>query len=243
MAEALRDAGVGHNLTRPTFIEFCTKHDEVEKELAEIAETRRSLNRRRKDLRKNMGAAGIDIEMFDRMRADLDLTPEEREAQQIDYVRYMEWMRAPVGFQPSMDLQTDDPGERAFNVHELHAIDGEGFDAGRNGRRRDSNPYRPGTEAHQRWDNAWGRGQQVAVEAMGGEDAPKRRGRKPGSKNRPKDAAAENGAAANGHDAEAENGEGEADPMPTEPPPPMAAGAASGEGEPPTTRETAPQVH
>jgi hypothetical protein len=167
MAEALRDAA-GPNLTRATFIEFCTKHDEIERELADVAETKRSLNKRRKDIRKNMGAAGIDIDMFDRMRDDLELTPEEREARTRDLAQYMAWMQAPAGYQASMDFQSDDPGERAYNVHELHAIDGEGFDAGKTGRRADSNPYRPGTEGHARWHNAWNRGQQLAVEAMGG---------------------------------------------------------------------------
>lgn len=223
MAEALREAGAGHNLSRASFIEFCTKHEEVERELAEVAETRRSLNRRRKDLRKNMGAAGIDVEMFDRMRSDLELTPEERQAQAHEYARYMAWQQAPVGFQPSMDLQTDDPEERAYNVHELHAIDGEGFDSGRSGRRRDSNPYRPGSEPHQRWDNAWTRGQAAAVEAQMGtvatEPAQRRRGRPP--RHQP------NG---NGEDEQQANGHAEDDAFLQQPeeedaiePPPLTA--------------------
>jgi len=172
MAEALRDAGGGANLTRATFLEFHSKYEDIERELAEVAETRRSLNRRRKDLRKSMGAAGISVDMFDRMLDDLELIPEEREANTRDLAQYMAWMAAPPGWQASMDFQSDDPGERAYNVHELHAIDGEGFDAGQGGRRADSNPYRSGTEAFQRWHNAWNRGQQVAVETQMGGGAP-----------------------------------------------------------------------
>jgi hypothetical protein len=244
MAEALRDAA-GPNLTRATFIEFCTKHDEVERELADVAETKRSLNKRRKDIRKNMGAAGIDVDMFDRMRADLELTPEEREANARDLAQYMAWMQAPAGFQASMDFQSDDPGERAYNVHELHAIDGEGFDAGKTGRRADSNPYRPGTEGHARWHNAWNRGQQLAVESMGG-GAPQ-----------PEPAAAANGhAAAPAPEAPPDPPEGKRRPgRPRKPhpsaagengdPPPMAAGAAQGEGAafPEQTGEPPAQVH
>lgn len=185
MAEALAGAGAGHNLGRATFLEFCTEHSKVERELADVAETRRSLNRRRKDLRKNMAAAGIDIDMFDLHLADLELTQDEREVRAAAYARYMAWRNAPVGFQASMDIATTaDPGDRAFNSHELHTIDGEGFDAGKGGTRRDANPYQPGTEGYQRWDNAWYRGQAVAVERLGsgtanGTDsaAPRRRGR------------------------------------------------------------------
>lgn len=230
MADSLASAGAGHNLGRASFLDFCTEHSKVDRELAEVAETRRSLNRRRKDLRKNMAAAGIDIAMFDRVLDDLELTPEELAAQATEYRRYMEWRDKPPGFQPSMDLQTEDPALRALNVHELHAIDGEGFDAGQAGRRRDSNPYQPGTEGHQRWDNAWYRGQKVAVEELGAgaatgaaangaenESAPTKR--RPG---RPRKAAASDPAAnGNGHEPEpAEPPPGQEGP-PTEPPPPV----------------------
>jgi hypothetical protein len=210
MAEPLAGAGIGHNLSRASFLDFCVKHSEIERELAEVAETRRSLNRRRKDLRKGMGAAGIDLEMFDRVLLDVELIPEERVAQARAYQQMMEWRQAPVGFQPSMDLQTDDPGLRAYNAHELHAIDGEGYDSGRAGHPAHDNPHRPGTEAHQRWQGAWIRGQAAAVAATSGTGpaprangaipadaaaeihrlhtdptgdtpAPKRRGRPPGS--------------------------------------------------------------
>lgn len=222
MAEALRDAGVGHNLSRATFLEFKMSLDGIDRELAEVAETRRSLNRRRKDLRKTMGAAGVDVEMFDRMAGDLDKPAEQRAAEQASYVRYMAWMQAPVGFQPSMDLASTDPGERAYNVHELHAIDGEGFDAGRSGRRRDSNPYRPGDEPYQRFDNAWVRGQQVAIDTLSGKggaagEAPKRRGRPPkgASAENGHDAAANGAATGNGHDEQPPGN----DHLRTEPPP------------------------
>lgn len=197
MAEALAGAGIGHNLSRASFLDFNTKHNEIERELAEVAETRRSLNRRRKDLRKNMEAAGIDIAMFDRVLLDVELLPAEREAQDREYRRMMEWRNAPPGFQPSIDLQTDDEGLAALNEYELHAIDGEGFDSGRAGHPAQDNPHRPGSEAHQRWSNAWIRGQAAKVAATGNgaangqtaplnggsapaEEAPKRRGRPPG---------------------------------------------------------------
>lgn len=240
MAEALSGAGIGHNLSRASFLEFCTEFDQIERELQDAQETVRSIRKRRKDYRKDMAANGVDIDMFDRMLADSELTAEERRARDFEYRRYMEWQSKPVGFQPSIDLQSDDPAERAMNVHELHAIDGEGYDAGRGGLRRDGNPWRPGTEPHQRWDNAWMRGQASLVGEMGQPNghagnghadrvqdseaaAPKRRGRPFGSKNRPKEAAAENG---NGgapkppaDDDPAETPPAEEDP-PADPPPP-----------------------
>lgn len=220
MAEALRDAGLGHNLTRATFLEFCTSHSQVERELADCAETKRSLNKRRKDLRKNATAAGIDIEMFDRHLADIELTPEERDAHARAYAQMMVWRSAPPGYQATMDLPAE-PGDRAFSVHELHAIDGEGFDAGKSGRRRDSNPHRPGSEPHVRWDNAWGRGQAAAVETQMGGTAPAGEPAKRG-RGRPRRNASANGA--NGHDAEGSTPGAEHDPLPAEAPPPADAG-------------------
>lgn len=243
MADPIREAGLGHNLSRATFLEFCTNHGQVERELAEVAETRRSLNRRRKDLRKNAVAAGIDIEMFDRHLVDIELTPEERDAQARSYLQMMTWRNAPPGFQATMDLPAE-PGARALNYLELHAIDGEGFDAGKSGRRRDSNPHRPGSEPHQRWDNAWGRGQATAVETQMGDGNPAPAAEPTRRRGRPRrNAAAEppaNGADGNGHDAGAERAE---HTMPTEPPPPADAGEglAAGGGEP--SGEPAPAVH
>jgi ribosome modulation factor len=73
----------------------------------------------------------------------------------------------------------------AVNVHELKRIDHEGEAAGKAGHHRDANPYTPGTEYAQRWDSAWLRGQAELAETLGPE-TPKRRGRPPGSKNKPK---------------------------------------------------------
>jgi ribosome modulation factor len=104
----------------------------------------------------------------------------------------MAWDRKPLGVQASMDL-TGSQGSPDLNVHELKAVDAEGFEAGRTGKKRERNPYTPGTEAAQRWDSAWLRGQGEAVERLG-KPAPstpasgerRGRGRPPGSKNKPK---------------------------------------------------------
>src|SRR5262245_44654296 len=127
MAEALASAGAGHNLTRATFLDFTARHNEVERELAECAETKRSLNRRRKDLRKNMEAAGVDIEEFDRHLIEIELTPEEREAKARKLAQMLEWRQLPAGFQASMGYGDDQPVERALSVLELQEIDAEGF--------------------------------------------------------------------------------------------------------------------
>jgi ribosome modulation factor len=196
MAEALREV-VGHNsLSRLAMVDWVGKHEDIERELAEVAETRRSLNRQRKDLRKNMAATGVDLDMFDRMRADLELTPEEREQRAIKFRQYWEWMSLPEGTQSEMDLAA---GEARYDVHQLHAIDGEGYDAGLARARADTNPYPTGSEAHQRWLNAWTRGQEAAVHSQMGNGAAAEAVPKP-RRGRPRKTA-------NGHDTTA-NGQG-----------------------------------
>ena len=150
-------------------------------EYAEADATVLAATNARKDLRKRIeGKLGGKDEMiaFDRVRKDKEMSGEARTKRDLSHARMMAWLQMPVGFQPSMDLQSGDADTQAINVHLLKEVDQRGFEAGKDGRRRDTNPYNPGTEQAQRWDSAWLRGQAEIASTMGtGADNGERRGR------------------------------------------------------------------
>jgi hypothetical protein len=168
-------------LTQAKYLEFLDRWNDVEEELADAQETVRSIRKRRKDLRATMTASGVNLDAFDRALKDAERSGGEREAEDAAYRRFMAWRNKPVGFQASIDLKSDDAGLAALNVHQLKAIDNEGMEAGRSGHERNSNSYTPGTEAYQRWDAAWLRGQAEIASSMAPEPAKRGRGRPPGT--------------------------------------------------------------
>jgi hypothetical protein len=186
MAESLSSERQGANGgDRAGFLGFVEKHAEIETELVDAKETVRSINRRRKDLRKLIANEGHDIDEFDRALKDAARSGAEREAADNIYRRNMEWLGKPVGHQTALDLAGAAPAPMQWSVHDLKRVDREGFDAGKAGERADRNSYSPGTEAFARWHSSWLRGQaeKVEKEIKPTADAPKRRGRPPGSKN------------------------------------------------------------
>jgi hypothetical protein len=181
MAEPLSsvtDARNSADVSQAIILGFDMELDDLDREAKAITESR-------KKIRLRMKQAGINIRGFDRARKDAQLSGVEREAIDHEYRRNMAWRAKPVGFQPALDLdEAIDEGMRALNVHELHRVDTDGLESGKNGRRRDSNNWTPGTEAYQRWDNAWLRGQAMIASTLsnsgGGaqdNDPPQKRGR------------------------------------------------------------------
>lgn len=181
MAESLNAAAEhGRNtpdVTQAISLGFHSEMDAIDSEAQGLREAR-------KKLRLRVKQAGIELRGFDRARKDAERSSAEREAEDREYRRQMAWMSKPVGFQPSMDLdEAVDEGLRALNVHELHRVDNEGIEAGQAGRKRDSNPWSIGTEAYQRFDAAWLRGQAALASTLNGGSAaanggdPPKRGR------------------------------------------------------------------
>jgi hypothetical protein len=179
MAESL-NSGAEHgrnsvDVTQAISLEFHTEMDDLDNEAKGLREAR-------KKLRLRVKQAGINLIGFDRARKDRDRSGVDREALDLEYRRQLAWMSKPVGFQPHLDLdEAVDEGMQALNVHELKRVDNDGFEGGHNGRRRDSNPWTPGTESAQRWDSAWIRGQSAIASTLSekgnGEVVPRRRGR------------------------------------------------------------------
>jgi len=166
MAESLNSAAEhGRNtpdVTQAVSLGFHSEMDAIDSEAKGLREAR-------KKLRLRIKQAGIQLRGFDRARHDAERSSAEREAEHREYLRQMAWMSKPVGFQPSMDLdEAVEDGLRAMNVHELHRIDNEGLEAGQSGRKRDSNPWSLSTEAFQRWDAAWLRGQASIADTLHG---------------------------------------------------------------------------
>jgi ribosome modulation factor len=162
------------DVTKAVSLGFHTEMDAIDNEAKGLREARKTLRLRIKQ-------SGIQLRGFDRSRVDRDRSSEEREAEDREYRRQMAWMSKPVGFQPSLDIaDAIDEGLAALNVHEMHRVDTEGFEAGQSGRRRDSCPWSQGTEAAQRWDQAWIRGQSTLAGTLSGDasgNGVERRGR------------------------------------------------------------------
>jgi hypothetical protein len=160
MAEPLANLRNSSDVTQAVSLGFHDQYDDADRAVADaVAE--------RKDLRKKIKASGINMKGFDRARADRVRSGSDREAEDFEYRRQMAWMSKPVGFQATMDDVVDE-GLAALNVHELHRVDNDGFDAGKNGHKRGNNPWTPGTEAFQRWDSAWVRGQAEIASTLSG---------------------------------------------------------------------------
>jgi len=136
----------------------------------------------RKELRQIIKGKGINLGGFDQARRDRNMSGEKRQAAQQEYHRQMAALGMPVD-----SVQVEFAFDReAMDTHRLHLVDTEGYEARKKGQQRDTNKYVPGTEAHQRWDNAWLRAETELAQAGGDGPAanPKRRGRPPGSKNK-----------------------------------------------------------
>ncbi len=156
-------------LDEAKYKEFLARYDEAEERVrAAVAE--------RKDLRSLIAATGVPMKAWDDARRDGNQSGEERQQKHDAYLVLMAWQGKPVGL-----IDVEPP---PLTVADLKMIDTQGLTSGRTGQDRGKNPYTPGTEQYQRWDTAWLRGQGERSGAASEE--PRRRGRPPGSKNRPK---------------------------------------------------------
>lgn len=187
------------NVSRATFLAFMDEYADVD------AGVRESVGKR-KDLRARIVGAGFKIGPFDRCRKEADKSGEKREEEDREYRRDMGWLGKPVGVYyvrangadgAEGEEEDDDEPAAAVSEHQLRQIEAGGFAAGKSGHARVVNPWTPGTLSYQVYDEAWIRGADALAAAKVKEappparvvavpGAPRRRGRPPGSKNRPK---------------------------------------------------------
>lgn len=150
--------GLGHNKgplgdASPALMhEFLARYDGY-------LDERKTINKIGKELRKDIEKAGIPLPAWDQFVKLRDEPGIVRERNDAAFRELMRWDLKPIGLQASMDLSPSQ-GSPELNVHELKRVDNEGYEAGREPKaKRERNPYPPGTEAAQRWDVAWLRGQ------------------------------------------------------------------------------------
>lgn len=182
---------VGH-ATQALMYDFLSRHEE-------IVEGRKELNKQKRELVAEIEKAGIPKEAWEHFLKTREQAGVIRERIDAAWRQLQAWDAKPVGLQASMDL-TAGHGAPELNVHELKRVDNEGQEAGKAGRKRESNPYTPGTEAYARWNTAWLRGQADIASTLGGtgqdNGQPRRRGRPPGTGKRQREQAEAAAAAA-----------------------------------------------
>ncbi len=198
MAEQLR--ANGHDTKPPTngpaplsadeYLAFLQDYDDAESALMAAKAACKAPKKEFDAVKKDI-AERTSLASFERARADRMKPGYQREEEDAAYRAMMAWLGKPVaiGEQSAFDFAGKEP-----ETAELHAIDSEGYQAGRNGHAEDTNTWTPGTAQHASFASAHKRGfdefmseQAERAEAMGPDaDAPKKRGRPAGSKNRPK---------------------------------------------------------
>jgi hypothetical protein len=176
------------NVTKASFLQFIDEYTDVDAAVAEAVGMR-------KDLRARIKGAGLNLSAFDRARKEAEKSGERREAEDREYRRNLEWLGKPLGYQSTMGYPEQRPPangddrfkaeQAAVSEHQVHQVSDAGHAAGKLGRARDQNPWSPGSYLHQVWDGGWNIGAEALAQSRIPEpEAPKRRGRPLGSRNR-----------------------------------------------------------
>jgi len=120
--------------------------------VCEAAKAQRTLDEANSELRhvyKRAKRAGVDLKEFKKVLAEIKVDPEQRQASQATYARYMAWLGKPIGYQA--ELAIIEPSQRAKDALNLSVWEQEGYDAALGGREPADNPYPPGGPAAQAW--------------------------------------------------------------------------------------------
>jgi uncharacterized protein (UPF0335 family) len=180
------------NVTQATFLQFIDELDNADQAVAEAVGMR-------KDIRKRAVGAGLNIKAVDQARKVAEQAGDKREQHDRDFRQYMFWLNKPIGYQSdwigeAAPAAAPGNGEdtAAVSEHQVHQVSNHGHAAGQAGRDRGSNPWTPGTDLAQVWDTGWLAGQEEIARKIAPTEAPapRRRGRPPGTRNKPKATAA-----------------------------------------------------
>jgi hypothetical protein len=181
---------VDGNITQATFIGFINEYSDVDQVVSEALGMR-------KNLRKRIKGAGLNLVAFDRARAEAARSTEEREEEDREFRRNLAWLGKPLGYQldwiGGAEAATPNGEDEAeIAQHQVHQVELAGKQAGEDGRNRSANPWTAGSFLHERWDESWLAGQDVLAQRIKPAEprrarAPRLRGRPPGVRNRPKD--------------------------------------------------------
>jgi uncharacterized protein (UPF0335 family) len=175
------------NVTQTTFLAFVEELNNADQAVAEAVGMRN-------DVRKRAHGAGLNMKAVDQARKVAEQSGDKRDQHDRDFRQYMTWFGKPIGFQS--DWVDPAHGSRpnggedtsAIAQHQVHQVETAGQAAGEGGHERGANPWSPGTFLYQTWDQKWLEGQEAIARRMGPAEAaaPRKRGRPPGAKNKPK---------------------------------------------------------
>lgn len=183
--------------------QFHDRYDAIEREIDEAKAVQKEAVESRKNLRKIIKGAGINLPGFDRARADLAKSGEVREEENAEYHRQMAWKGKPVkvGQQSAFDFEA----EPEVPEIQIRRVQEAGHGAGKNGSPRSGNPWTPGTLLHAEFDGGWCQGRQeweTSQEANAQQTVPRRGPGRPRKENTRDTVAPTNGAEAAAQDAE-----------------------------------------
>lgn len=176
----MADADTGQEAQHPTpqelSAQFHERYDAIEREIDEAKAAQKEAVESRKNLRKIIKAAQINLVGFDQARADRDKSGELREEEQAEYHRQMAWMGKPVkaGEQAKFEFEAEQPQPAEIQIRRVRDA---GRVTGKNGADRNANPWTPGTLLWSEFDGAWREGHQeweTAQEANAQTVVPKR---------------------------------------------------------------------
>lgn len=171
------------NISKASLYEFIERHQKIDESVEEAQYTVRALKKSRKELRAVIASAGFTLDVFDETMAKMQLSFEKREAYDAELRRNMAWVGMPLGTQAEMFSEDETAVPPEIQVSRVRDA---GRTAGKLGRERGANPWKPGELLFSEWDSAWLAGKELAAQ----ETEPKRRPGRP-----KKDTAAEKPAA------------------------------------------------
>lgn len=133
------------------------------KDLQELEDRKTSIIGKIRARRKAAKEAGVNLREMDAVIALKRMDPDEIRANEEDRLKYCKWLGVNLGFQASLELPEPD----AKHVEKLTKYDTHrgGYEAGKRGDPRNSNPHEVGTIAHASWDQGWNDGDNDVFQA------------------------------------------------------------------------------
>jgi len=146
---------LSNQMGKGEFLHFMALHSKVENELQLVKD-------KRKKLRHYMERQGIELQLFDQVRKDMDVAIEVLRERQQTLELYRNYASLPVGTQGEM-FTPDEEGP----TDEISA-DEQGYLAVMTGRgaTSDENPFEAQTDEANDWHQGWLRGQQELAKQM-----------------------------------------------------------------------------
>lgn len=149
MAETAKADVQKRNLSASTFQDFI-------EELTTLDDQKNRIVGKIRSRRKAAKEAGINLGEMDAVLKLKTMDTDEIKQNEADRLLYAKWLKVDLGFQASLELPEPEPAQIArltkFDTHRA------GYEAGKRGDPRNTNPHEPGTVAHPFWDQGWNDG-------------------------------------------------------------------------------------